>query len=88
MFENLEEIISFIGSLPTVPYRLNGYDTAILGIDQSTGRVVYSYKAMVESHLDNMDSAEAMQYIEQHVIQNLPKYGNLAPIIIYPLITK
>lgn len=64
-----------------------GYDSAILGVDVLTGRVVYSYGKMVEYLVEKegFSEEEAQEWIEFNTLRALPYGGAKAPIVIQTL---
>ena len=61
---------------------MDGYDDAIIGIDEG-GRAVYSRMGIIEC-LQNMgmDATEAEEFYEFNVARSLPYYGTEAPLVV------
>lgn len=62
------------------------YASAFVGISED-GRAIYSYALMIESLMkeDDMNSNEAVEFIEFNTISSLPSLGEKAPIIMYEI---
>ena len=62
------------------------YTSAFVGISED-GRAIYSYALMIESLMkeDDMNSNEAVEFIEFNTISSLPSLGEKAPIIMYEI---
>lgn len=58
------------------------YDSAIIGYDANSERVVYDYDKMVE-HLmeEGWDCDDAVEFIEYNTIRACPYMGERAPIV-------
>ena len=65
-----------------------GYESAILGVDILSGRVVYSYEKMVEYLMEkeHFSELEAQEWIEVNTLRALPYGGEKAPIVIRELL--
>lgn len=63
------------------------YESAILGVDILTGRVVYSYEKMVEYLMEkeHFSEKEAEEWIQFNTLRALPYGGEKAPIVIQTL---
>lgn len=62
------------------------FDNAILGFDFEKGvRLVYSYDKIVQALMqeDDMNSEEAIEYVEYNTMRSLPYMGDFAPRIIH-----
>lgn len=62
------------------------YASAFVGISED-GRAIYSYALMIESLMkeDDMNSNEAVEFVEFNTISSLPSLGEKAPIIMYEI---
>lgn len=76
----------------------NGYEDAIvfenpdfcdafIGVT-TDGRAVYDFNKMVESlsQEDDMSEDDALEFIEYNTIRALPYIGEMAPIVLYPVL--
>lgn len=63
------------------------YDDALVGVTED-GRAVYDYTKMVDWLMmtQGFDQDEAVEWIEYNTIRALPYMGELAPVIMYPLL--
>ena len=63
----------------------DGFDEAILGVDSSNERVIYSYKKCLEILMerDNMSNDEAVEFFAFNVIGSV--MGEKTPIYCYDL---
>lgn len=58
------------------------YDSAIIGYDANSERVVYDYDKMVEHLMDEgWDCDDAVEFIEYNTIRACPYMGERAPIV-------
>lgn len=60
------------------------YDSAIVGYDENSGRVIYDYDKMV-SHLMNEDSMtqeDAIEFIDYNTVRACQYLGDNSPIIL------
>lgn len=58
------------------------YDSAIIGYDANSERVVYDYDKMVEHLMDEgWDCDDAVEFIEYNTIRACPYMGDRAPIV-------
>lgn len=62
------------------------YASAFVGTSED-GRAIYSYALMIESLMkeDDMNSNEAVEFVEFNTINSLPSLGEKAPIIMYEI---
>lgn len=60
------------------------YDTAIIGYDAVSRRIIYDFELMVEYLMvvDKMDYDEAVDFIEYNTVRSFPYAGPNAPIIL------
>lgn len=74
------------------------YDDSIVGVDESTGRIIYDYDKMVEElaseyffsqnaeeEFQSYDDCrqDAIEWIDYNTMRALPYFGDKAPIIIH-----
>jgi hypothetical protein len=83
MSENRELLIE-MGLDESIVFENPSYDSAIIGYDEITQRVVYDYEKMVECLVkeDGMEYDEAMEFIDYNTIRACPYMGENAPIIL------
>ena len=60
------------------------YDSAIIGYDENSGRVIYDHEKMVKYLMNNEDMSydEAIDFIGYNTIRATPYMGENAPIIL------
>lgn len=60
------------------------YDSAIIGVDACSDRVVYDFDLMVEFLMDtdSMTYEEAVEFIEYNTIRACPYIGESAPVVL------
>lgn len=81
--EKREQLVD-MGFEDTILLENPDYDSAIVGYDVITGKVIYSYELMME-HLmivDGMSEEEAIEFIEYNTIRAIPYMGEKSPIIL------
>ena len=83
MSENRELLIE-MGLDESIVFENPSYDSAIIGYDEITQKVVYDYEKMVECLVkeDGMECDEAMEFIDYNTIRACPYMGENAPIIL------
>lgn len=59
------------------------YDSAIVGYDECSGRIVYDYELMIEHLMDSdgMSYEEAMEFVDYNTVRACPYFDN-PPIIL------
>lgn len=85
--KNRREILNEIGLEDSIVFENPSYDSAIIGYDAVSYRIIYDFDLMVE-HLmneDKMERDEAIEFIEYNTIRATPYAGEMAPIILYNL---
>lgn len=78
------DILCDMGLEDAIIFESPDYDEAIVGVTEDD-RVVYAFDLMVE-HLKNkceINSDEAIEFINYNTIRALPYMGDQAPIIMY-----
>ena len=78
------DILNEIGLDESIVFENPDYDSAIIGYDEVSGRIIYDYDKMVE-HLmdaDNTDYEEAAEFIDYNTVRACPYMGEKAPIIL------
>ena len=81
--EKREQLVE-MGFEDTILLENPDYDSAIVGYDVITGKVIYSYDLMIE-HLmtvDGMSEEEAIEFIEYNTVRAIPYMGEKSPIIL------
>jgi hypothetical protein len=81
--EKREQLVD-MGFEDTILLENPDYDSAIVGYDVITGKVIYSYDLMIE-HLmtvDEMTEEEAIEFIEYNTVRAIPYMGEKSPIIL------
>ena len=74
---NKREQLVDMGFEETILLENPDYDSAIVGYDVITGKVIYSYDLMIE-HLmtvDGMSEEEAIEFIEYNTVRAIPYMG-------------
>ena len=66
-------------------YQIDGYDDAIVGWDEETGRLIYDYQKIVEIEMktNNCTLDAAIDWVEYNTIPSLPYVGEMRPIIMH-----
>ena len=78
------EILVEIGLEDSIVFENPDYDSAIIGYDENSQRIIYDYEKMVE-HLmdkDGMTYEEAVEFIDYNTVRACPYMGSNAPIIL------
>jgi hypothetical protein len=78
-----EELCEF-GLESAIVFDSPDFDSAIIGFDMVTDRVVYDYERMIE-HLmetDGMTYEDAIEFIDCNTVRAYPYMGAAAPIIV------
>lgn len=73
-----------IGLEDSIVFENPNYDSAIIGYDENSGRIVYDYEKMAEHLMDNdgMTYEEAVEFIDYNTVRACPYMGDSAPIIL------
>lgn len=78
------DILIEIGLEHSIVFENPDYDSAIVGYDENSQRIIYDYEKMVE-HLmdkDGMTYEDAVEFIDYNTIPACPYMGSNAPIIL------
>ena len=78
------DLINELGLEDSIVFENPDYDSAIIGYDAVSNRIIYDFDLMVE-HLmntDGMEYDEAVEFIEYNTIRATPYAGEMAPIIL------
>ena len=78
------DILIEIGLEHSIVFENPDYDSAIVGYDENSQRIIYDYEKMVK-HLmdkDGMTYEDAVEFIDYNTIQACPYMGSNAPIIL------
>lgn len=78
------EILVEIGLEDSIVFENPDYDSAIIGYDENSQRIIYDYEKMVE-HLmdkDGMTYEEAVEFIDYNTVPACPYMGSNPPIIL------
>jgi|DEB0MinimDraft_6_1074348.scaffolds.fasta_scaffold00095_45 hypothetical protein len=63
------------------PIKIDGHDSAIIGMDARSGALVYGYWALVDSFVSQgMDHEEAIEWIDYNIVGAY--VGEMTPIIV------
>ena len=84
MKTNKRELLCDIGLDDAIVFDNPDYDSAIVGVDICSDRVVYDYDLMIK-HLiefESMNEEEAIEFIEYNTVRACPYFGEKAPIIL------
>lgn len=76
------ELLCELGLEDSVTFENPDYDSAIVGYDECSGRIIYDYELMIE-HLmdeDNMSYEDAMEFVDYNTVRACPYIDN-PPII-------
>lgn len=85
IMSNNRELLVELGLEDSIVFENPDYDSAIIGYDVNSSRIVYDYEKMIE-HLmetDGMEYEEAMEFIDYNTVRACPYMGEQAPIILY-----
>ena len=81
------ELLVELGLEDSIVFENPDYDSAIIGYDDNSGRIIYDYEKMIE-HLmeaDGIEYEEAMEFIEYNTLRAIPYMGSLSPIVMYSI---
>lgn len=87
METNVRDLLNEMGMTDSIVFENPNYDSAIVGYDMASNRIIYDFELMVE-HLmnaDGMEYDEAVEFIEYNTIRAIPYAGEGAPIVLYNL---
>ena len=63
------------------PIKIDGCDSAIIGLDVRNGALVYGYNALVQNFIsDGMDHDEAVEWVDYNIVGAY--VGEMTPIIV------
>lgn len=77
------ELLVELGLEESIVFENPDYDSAIIGYDENSGRIIYDYELMVEYLIeqDGIDYEDAVDFIEYNTVRACPYMGEGAPII-------
>lgn len=83
--EQLIKALTDLGLEDSVILRDYDFETAVVGTDVITGRIIYDYAKMVEylMNKEGWDYIEAMEWIDYNTLRAIPYVDGDAPIIMY-----
>jgi hypothetical protein len=82
------EICVKIGLEDSIVFENPDYDSAIIGYDENSRRIVYDYEKMIEHLIDKegMTYEEAVEFIDYNTVRACPHMGSNTPIILRNII--
>jgi hypothetical protein len=80
----IKEILYEIGLENSIIFESPDYESAIVGFDYNSDRVIYDYDKMVEFLVTtySMEPEEAVEFIDVNTIRSLSYMGEKGPIIL------
>ena len=80
----IKETLCEIGLENSVVFENPDYESAIVGFDYNSDRVIYDYDKMVEFLVNaySMEPEEAVEFIDVNTIRSLSYMGEKGPIIL------
>lgn len=79
--ENLKQILNDLEYFGTII--LDDLDCAVIGINNTEQRLVYSYDKIIEKLMnDGMSEDEAVEYVEFNIVRSVQYMGSKSPIIV------
>jgi hypothetical protein len=80
----IKETLCEIGLENSVVFENPDYESAIVGFDYNSDRVIYDYDKMVEFLVTtySMEPEEAVEFIDVNTIRSLSYMGEKGPIIL------
>jgi hypothetical protein len=80
----IKETLCEIGLENSIVFENPDYESAIVGFDYNSDRVIYDYDKMVEFLVTthSMASEEAVEFIDVNTIRSLSYMGEKGPIIL------
>lgn len=80
----IKETLCEIGLENSVVFENPDYESAIVGFDYNSDRVIYDYDKMVEFLVTtySMEPEEAIEFIDVNTIRSLSYMGEKGPIIL------
>jgi hypothetical protein len=87
METNVRDLLNEMGMTDSIVFENPNYDSAIIGYDMVSNRIIYDYELMIKHLMENdgMEYDEAAEFIDYNTIRATPYAGELAPIILYNL---
>jgi hypothetical protein len=85
--ESRRDLLVELGLEDSIVFENSDYDSAIIGYDDNSGRIIYDYEKMIE-HLmdaDGIEYEEAMEFIDYNTVRACPYMGDKAPIILHSI---
>ena len=78
------DLLNELGLEESIVFENPDYDSAIIGYDDNTDRVVYGFEAMaVElAEQDGIDYDESIEFIEYNTLRAIPYAGSNPPIVL------
>lgn len=80
----IKETLCEIGLENSIVFENPDYESAIVGFDYNSDRVIYDYDKMVEFMVTtySMEPEEAVEFIDVNTIRSLSYMGEKGPIIL------
>lgn len=80
----IKEILCEIGLENSIVFENPDYESAIVGFDYNSDRVIYDYDKMVDFLVTtySMEPEEAVEFIDVNTIRSLSYMGEKGPIIL------
>lgn len=80
---NREKLVEY-GYEDAIVYQNPSFDSAIIGVDEITGSVIYDYELMVKDmmHQDNITQEQAIQFIDYNTVRATSYMPQPKPIIL------
>lgn len=80
--EERRELLNELGLEESIVFENPSYDSAIIGYDEATSRIIYDYELMAEYLMehDGMSYEEAIEFIDYNTLRAMPYYPN-GPIV-------
>lgn len=85
MSRERRNLLNDLGLDESIVFENPDYDSAIIGYDDNTGRIIYDYEKMAECLMeeDNISYEEAIEFIDYNTCRAVPYAGANAPIIMH-----
>lgn len=85
--ESRRDLLVELGLDESIVFENPSYDSAMVGYEKGTNRIVYNFDDMVEDLMeqDDIEYDESVEFIEYNTLRALPYMGCLAPIVMYPI---
>ena len=80
---NREKLVEF-GYQDSIVYQNPSFDSAIIGVDEISGGVIYDYDLMIADMMekDHITAEQAIQFIDYNTIKATPYMPEPRPIIL------